>query len=114
MKQELDIYIRARYPLLWIVTPEEERAMQEISALADSQRKRVMAWSVTQGVVNPAVPHRVDASKRDPATVLTAIIEDPDRLPVRAVVAHHPAQAGEFPRCLRRLRDRQGCGVRRG
>ena len=76
MKQELDIYIRARYPLLWIVTPEEERAMQEISALADSQRKRVMAWSVTQGVVNPAVPHRVDASKRDPATVLTAIIEE--------------------------------------
>ena len=76
MKQELDIYIRARYPLLWIVTPEEERAMQEISALADSQRKRVMAWSVTQGVVNPAVPHRVDASKRDPAAVLTAIIEE--------------------------------------
>ena len=51
MKHELDIYIRARYPLLWVVTPEEERALAEIQALADTQHKRLMTWSITQGVV---------------------------------------------------------------
>ena len=34
MKEELATYIRARYPLLWIVTPEEVRALAEIEQLA--------------------------------------------------------------------------------
>lgn len=76
MKQELDIYIRARYPLVWIVTPEEERACKEIEALAQAQKKRLFFWSITVGLTNPAVPDRVDASKRDPLQLLTTIIED--------------------------------------
>ena len=76
MKQELDIYIRARYPLIWIVTPEEERACKEIEALAQAQKKRLLFWSITVGLTNPAVPDRVDASKRDPMQLLTTIIED--------------------------------------
>ena len=67
MKHELDIYMRARYPLLWVVTPEEERALAEIQALADAQHKRLMTWSITQGVVNPARPEHADAGKRDGA-----------------------------------------------
>ncbi|MEZ4609637.1 MAG: AAA family ATPase [Caldilineaceae bacterium] len=76
MKHELDIYIRARYPLLWVVTPEEERALAEIQALADAQHKRLMTWSITQGVVNPARPEHADAGKRDPNTLLNAIRDD--------------------------------------
>ena len=76
MKQELDIYIRARYPLIWIVTPEEGRACKEIEALAKEQKKRLYFWSITVGLANPAVPDRVDASKRDPLQLLTTIIED--------------------------------------
>lgn len=75
MQQELDIYIRARYPLLWVVTPEESRALAEIEALATVQRKPLYLWSVTSGVVNPAVPTRVDSAKRDPIALLTSIIE---------------------------------------
>lgn len=76
MKSELDLYIRARYPLIWIVTPEEIRAIQEIEALAKEQRKRVLVWSVTQGLINPAVPDRADAAKRDPLLLLSTILED--------------------------------------
>ena len=76
MKTELDTYIRARYPLLWVVTPEEERALAEIEALAIEQKKRVLTWSGTLGVVNPALPGRVDASKRDPLLLLSTILED--------------------------------------
>ena len=76
MKTELDIYIRARYPLLWIVTPEEQRALAELQSLAESQRKRLLVWSITAGVVNPAVPGRTDAGKRDPLVLLQTILED--------------------------------------
>ena len=76
MKQQLDLYIRARYPLLWVVTPEERRALAEIEALAAEQRKRVLWWSGTIGLVNPALPDREDTSKRDPLALLKAIQED--------------------------------------
>ena len=76
MKQTLDIYIRARYPLLWVVTPEEARALKEIDELAQDQRKRLMYWSATLGLENPAMPGRHDSSKRDPLSLLSLIIED--------------------------------------
>ena len=76
MKQQLDLYIRARYPLLWMVTAEEQRAVAEIEALAKLQRKRILLWSGTVGVVNPALPEREDASKRDPLILLRTILED--------------------------------------
>ncbi len=74
MQQELDIYIRARYSLLWVVTPEESRALAEIEALATRQRKTLYLWSVTTGIVNPALPNRADTSLRDPISLLSSII----------------------------------------
>lgn len=76
MNKEIDIYIRARYPLLWVVTSEENRAMQELIGLAEEQRKRLLAWSITTGLVNPATPDRADAGKRDPLALLSAISDD--------------------------------------
>lgn len=76
MQRELDIYIRARYPLLWVVTPEEERAVGEIETLATDQRKRLLIWSMTTGLANVALPDRVDRSMRDPLALLSAILDD--------------------------------------
>jgi ATP-dependent 26S proteasome regulatory subunit len=76
MKVELDCYIRARYPLLWVVTAEEQRAQQEIADLAVAQQKRVWLWSATVGVVNQAVPDREDSSRRDPLLLFKSIVED--------------------------------------
>ena len=77
MRQELDIYIRARYPLLYVVTAEEERALAEIQKLADESktRKQVIAWSCTEGFVNQA-NGRKDQTKRDPLVALNSIMED--------------------------------------
>ena len=58
MQHDLDIYIRARYTLLWVVTSEESRALAEIDQLAKEQRKPLYVWSATTGVVNPAIPTR--------------------------------------------------------
>ena len=76
VKQLLDLYVRARYPLIWLVTPEERRAVDELVALAGEQRKRILLWSGTVGLVNPALPDREDTSKRDPLTLLKTILED--------------------------------------
>jgi ATP-dependent 26S proteasome regulatory subunit len=76
MQPELDIYIRARYALLWMVTPEEQRALGELEALALQQRKPLFVWSATTGLVNVATPQRGDTTKRDPLALLTAILDE--------------------------------------
>jgi len=73
---ELDTYIRARYPLLWVVTSEEQRALAEIETLAQQQKKRLLVWSAVSGVSNPATPGRTDASKRDALALLSTIQEE--------------------------------------
>lgn len=76
MLNTLDVYIRARYPLLWVVTSEEQRALQEVEALASRQRKPLYMWSATTGLVNPALPDRIDGSKRDPLALLASIMDE--------------------------------------
>jgi SpoVK/Ycf46/Vps4 family AAA+-type ATPase len=78
MQHELETYIRARYPLLWIVTPEEERALAVIEKVAVNLRRRLLHWSITTGETNPALPDRVDRSRRDPLAMLNAIVEESD------------------------------------
>jgi len=76
IRRELEIYIRARYPLLWIVTPEEERALGEIEQLAIDLQRRLLHWSITRGETNPALPGREDRSRREPQAMLNAILEE--------------------------------------
>ncbi len=78
MKHDLDLYIRARYALLWLVTPEEERALAELDALAQLQRKRILYWSYPSGVTNPAKPDWADTSLREPSKLLRAIEAEPE------------------------------------
>ncbi len=102
MRKELDVYIRARYPLLWVVTPEERRALTEIEALALDQKKRLLFWSATTGVVNPAVPDRIDTGKRDPLALLGTILEDTDGC-IWVLRDFHPYL--KEPTIVRRLRE---------
>jgi hypothetical protein len=50
MQAELNTLIRAQYPLIYLMTSEEERAEQEILAIAQNSRK-VYVWTLTQGLV---------------------------------------------------------------
>ena len=53
MKEELNILVRAQYPLIYLITPEEERAEQAIDKIAKDNAgyKRVFVWTVTRGMV---------------------------------------------------------------
>jgi AAA+ superfamily predicted ATPase len=47
--QELDVLVRARYPLVYLVTSEEQRLVAILAELADAHGKALLGWSVTKG-----------------------------------------------------------------
>ncbi len=62
MKEELSTLIKAQYPLIYLVTSEEQRAEQAISNIVqESERKKsasVFVWTVTLGLFNLADSNR--------------------------------------------------------
>lgn len=46
----LELYIRARYPLIYIVGPEESSIMGDIEEISERLRKKVYYWSLTEGM----------------------------------------------------------------
>ncbi len=57
MQEELNILIQAQYPLIYTVTPEEERAENLIAAIAQIKPvRRVYVWTVTRGIVEYGQP----------------------------------------------------------
>jgi predicted kinase len=71
--QELDTLVRARYPLVYLVTPEEQRLEAILGELAASHGKALLGWSSTKGF------QRLDGAKgapeggKDPLEALAAI-----------------------------------------
>ena len=65
---ELEILVRARYPLIYLVSWEEQRVCDMLDRLGARLGKRVLFWSVTQGVVE--TKGAADASARDPQAAL--------------------------------------------
>lgn len=60
MQEELNILIQAQYPLIYLVTSEEERAEQTIAAIAQGKPvRRVYLWTVTHGIVEYGQPRNV-------------------------------------------------------
>lgn len=57
MQEELNILIQAQYPLIYLVTSEEERAEQTIASIAQGKpQRRVFIWTVTHGIVEYGQP----------------------------------------------------------
>ena len=60
MKEELSILIQAQYPLIYLVTSEEERTEQAIAAIASVRpQRRIYIWTVTHGIVEHGQPRQV-------------------------------------------------------
>src|SRR5262245_1293996 len=50
-QQELDVLIRARYPIVYVVTWEEERVERSLREIAAARNKNLFVWTITQGIV---------------------------------------------------------------
>lgn len=53
MQEELNILIQAQYPLIYLVTAEEDRAEQEIATIAQMKQtpRKLYVWTLTHGMV---------------------------------------------------------------
>ncbi len=72
MPAELELLLRARYPLIWLVTPEEQRAVGLAVEVARTLGDAVAAWSMTWGLHDaPGTPK--PGAHRDPLSLLDHI-----------------------------------------
>src|SRR5260370_39692773 len=54
MKSKIINYIRAGYPALYIVSPEEQRVELELKSVAAEMKFNLFDWRVTAGMVDTA------------------------------------------------------------
>ena len=57
---ELDTLIRARHPLLWLVSSEEQRVEALLLGMAETHGKVLLGWSITKGL------HRLGGARAQP------------------------------------------------
>lgn len=76
--RELEILIKARYPILYIVSWEEQRVESEIENIAkeSSRPKKIFTWSITEGITDKK--DLQDDSCRDPLVALDYILKCTD------------------------------------
>jgi AAA+ superfamily predicted ATPase len=76
--EELEVLIRARYPIIYVLSWEEERVEQRLSAIARKRNKQFYVWTYTQGIVKyGAEPQRTKSgtgSTADPLSALDAVL----------------------------------------
>jgi len=78
-RDELETLIRARYPILYVISSEEMRVQNLVVELAQARQKKVFEWSYSTGIV-PAgtsiqsLKSRIAATK-DPLAALDQVIE---------------------------------------
>ena len=77
--EELEVLIRARYPIIYLVSWEEERVEQYLARIASKRNKKVFVWTFTQGIVRQgAEPQRTKSgsgSTTDPLAALDAVLD---------------------------------------
>ena len=91
--QEIETLIRARYPILYIVSAEEARVQELVVDIAGRRQKKVYEWSVNTGVVPAGTSiqsqkHR-NAPTKDPLVALDQVIDQVDRAAGSECQARH-------------------------
>ncbi|QEH38704.1 ATP-dependent zinc metalloprotease FtsH [Aquisphaera giovannonii] len=109
---ELEVLIRARYPIIYVVTWEEERLEQRLQEIAKRRNKTLHVWTCSQGLVKfGADPQRSKGgagSTCDPVAGLDAVVAHVDPAIFLFKDLHDHLDIRVCPgnlRNIRRLRD---------
>jgi hypothetical protein len=77
--QEIETLIRARYPILYIVSSEETRVQQLIAEIAQRRQKKAFEWAFSTGIVPAGTSIQSqklrNAATKDPLTALDQVID---------------------------------------
>jgi AAA+ superfamily predicted ATPase len=71
-EQQLELYLRARYTLLVLVSPEEERVLQSVRVVCDNLRRHCLIWDFAENF-QPLTPGAVPLNAREPLAALEQI-----------------------------------------
>jgi ATP-dependent 26S proteasome regulatory subunit len=105
---EIEVLIRARYPLIYVISWEEQRVLARISKIAAKLGKTVFEWSVTTGLVPAGTSMQSqkhqDTATQDPLVALGNVMEYME--PALYVFKDfHPFLKCQNMSVLRRLRE---------
>jgi ATP-dependent 26S proteasome regulatory subunit len=108
IQQELETLVRARYPLLYVVSSEESRVQEAVSQIAQRRQKGLFEWSSTTGIVTAGTSiqsqkHR-NSPTRDPLAALDQVIDQVEPA-IFLFKDFHPYLTRNDPQVIRRLKD---------
>jgi len=96
----IETLIRARYPLIYVVSFEEGRVEEELSRITNNRKKQIYRWSITKGL---EMPDSTTLSEfKDPIKVLEYILQS-DANGIFVLKDYHPYL--NEPVVVRKLRD---------
>lgn len=76
--RDIEILIRARYPIIYILTYEEQRVVHWLTSIAKKRNKRMFEWSFANGLHETGTPINAQKMKasptRDPVQALDELI----------------------------------------
>jgi SpoVK/Ycf46/Vps4 family AAA+-type ATPase len=106
--QELEILIRARYPILYILSPEEGRVLSALGEIAARRHKKLWEWTSTLGLLPGGTSLQLskvrNAATRDPLAALDHVIEQAEP-GIFVFKDLHPFLTSKDPAVIRRLRE---------
>jgi len=97
---EIEHLVRARYPLIYVVSWEEARVEDALQRIALRRGKKLIIWSVTEGIAGAKATNA--AELRDPLKALEWILESKEDALI-VMRDFHPYLTD--PTVVRRLRD---------
>jgi len=97
---ELETLIRARYPIIYVVSWEERRVEEALRTITQERGKKMLLWTVTQGIVSNSSQR--DETTRDPMAALDYVGASRDQA-IFLFKDLHPFL--NDTRLVRRLRD---------
>jgi len=105
---ELEILIRARYPLLYVISWEEQRVLHQVTQIGSKLNKSVFEWSINTGLVPAGTSLQAqkqrDAATEDPLVALGNVIDHVE--PALYVFKDfHPFLKCQNMAVIRRLRE---------
>lgn len=108
IRKEIEVLIRAKYPILYLVTWEERRAIETIREVAGALKRTMHLWSITEGLApSLTFPGQSIRKTNLPAELdaLAQVLEAPD-LTLFVLKDFHPYLKDN--RAIRLLRDLAG------
>lgn len=105
---EIETLIRARYPILYILSGEESRVLEALLEIGTRRRKTVLEWSCNTGLIAAGISIQSkqsrDAGTKEPLAALDRAIEQVDPA-IFVFKDFHPFLAKSHGAVIRRLKE---------